>query len=197
MNNTKYLLGGGLAISIGFLNLILVLLGMLFGIIYSFRGFFVAYDFICSILYIIIFYIFYLMLNERYQFQSINLFLFFHMFLWALMAIFSIASLLVPDTISYYIYILLRLFRNLNKVIFCLIILIQLKDCSNVFIKPFAVVWLFAGLFHLFLIGVTILGIRTPIFMMMGHFMGFITDLILGITLLYSTKVENEKLEFV
>jgi len=32
---------------------------------------------------------------------------------------------------------------------------------------------------------------------MMGHFMGFITDLILGIALIYSTKVENEKLEFV
>ena len=61
MNNTKYLVGGGMAISIGFLNLILVLLGMLFGIIYSFGELFVAYDFVCSVLYIIIFYILYLM----------------------------------------------------------------------------------------------------------------------------------------
>ena len=137
------------------------------------------------------------MLNERYQFQSINLFLIFHIFLWFLMAIFTIASLVVPETINYYFYILLRLFRNLNKVIFCLILLFQLKDCSNILLKPFAAVWLFAGLFHLFLIGVTLLSIRTPIFNMMGHFMGFITDLILGIALIYSTKVENEKLEFV
>lgn len=197
MSNTKFLVGGGIAISIGFLNLMLVIIGMLFGIIYSFREFFVAYDFICSVLYMVIFYIFYLMLNERYQFQSIKFFLIFHIFLWSMMALFTIASLFVPETISYYVYILLRLFRNLNKVIFCLIILFQLKDCSNIFLKPFAVVWLFAGLFHLFLVGVTLLGIRTPIFSMVGHFFGFITDIILGITLIYSTKVETEKLEFV
>lgn len=197
MNNTKYLVGGGIAISLGFLNLMVVILGMLMGIIYSFREFFVAYDFICSVLYMVIFYIFYLMLNERYQFKSVNLFIFFHIFLWLFMALFTLASLLIPETINYYIYILLRLFRNLNKVIFCLIILFQLKDCSNILLKPFAVIWLFAGLFHLFLIGVTLLGVRTPIFTMMGHFMGFITDLILGVVLIYSTKVETEKLEFV
>jgi len=113
------------------------------------------------------------------------------------MAVFTIASLVVPETTSYYVYILLRLFRNLNKVIFCLIILYQLKDCSNIILKPFAAIWLFAGLFHLFLIGVILVGIRTPIFSMMGHFMGFITDLILGVVLIYSTKVETEKLDFV
>ena len=197
MNDTKYLVGGGIAISLGFLNLMVVIIGMLIGIIYSFREFFVAYDFICSVLYMVIFYIFYLMLNERYQFRSINLFLIFHIFLWLLMAVFTIVSLIIPEAVNYYIYILLRLFRNLNKVIFCLIILFQLKNCSNIFVKPFAVVWLFAGLFHLFLIGVTLLGIRTPIFIMMGHFMGFITDLIIGIALIYSTKIETEELEFV
>jgi hypothetical protein len=197
MKNTIYLLGGGIAISIAFLNLMLVIIGMLFGIIYSFREFFVAYDFICSVLYIFLFYILYVMLNQRYQFQAINIFLYFHMFFWFLMAFFTIASLLIPETMNYYIYILLRLFRNLNKVFFCLIILFQLKYCSNIFLKPFAVIWLFAGLFHLFLVGATLAGIRAPIFTMMGHFMGFITDLILGITLIYSTKVENEKLEFV
>jgi len=197
MNNTKYLIGGGIAVSLGFLNLIVLIIGMLMGIIYSFREFFVAYDFICSVMYMSIFYIFYLMLNERYQFRSINLFLIFHIFLWFLMALFTLVSLFVPDTINYYIYVLLRLFRNLNKVIFCLIILFQLKDCSNIFLKPFAVVWLFAGLFHLFLIGVTLAGIRSPIFPMVGHFFGFITDIILGLTLIYSAKVEPDKLEFV
>ena len=197
MYNSKYLIGGGIAISIGVLNLMLVIIGTLFGIIYSFREFFVAYDFFCSVLYMIIFYIFFLMLNERYQFKSINLFLVFHIFLWLLMALFTIASLFFPDAVNHYIYILLRLFRNLNKVIFCLIILFQLKDCSNVLLKPFAVVWLFAGLFHLFLVGVTLLGVRTPIFTMMGHFLGFITDMILGAALIYGAKTETEKLEFV
>ena len=197
MNNTKYLIGGGIAFSIAFLNLILVIIGTLFGLIYSFREFFVAYDFICSILYTFLFYVLYVMLNDRYQFRSINLFLLFHIFLWILMAFFTIASLLIPETINYYIYILLRLFRNLNKVIFCLIILFQFKDCSNIFLKPFAVIWLFAGLFHLILIGVTLFGIRTPIFTMMGHFWGFITDLILGVALLYAARKEEDELDFV
>jgi len=55
MNNTKYLIGGGIAVSLGFLNLIVLIIGMLMGIIYSFREFFVAYDFICSVMYMSIF----------------------------------------------------------------------------------------------------------------------------------------------
>lgn len=166
----RYLIGGFLSIGLAMSNGLIMFIGFLSGIIYSYIYFFVAYDFIASILYVIIFFFLYDMLKKRYDYQTINPFLIFHMILWGIIALVTLSRLFLPEDPIFYMNMTLRILRNANKVIFCLVLLIHLKQCTNIFIKPFAVIWLFAGLYHLFHTSLNLFGVNFLFFGLGGQF---------------------------